>query len=108
MHGELLVFTIAIDFPDFPRSCSSRAKALEFLLVLEGVHAGPETVIGIADQLFLLQQSLKWFPNKFFFFLYVIENLFLKNEESAVDPHRAVIDGVNSHDQISLVLLQRN
>src|SRR6266404_1305192 len=108
MHGELLVFTIAIGFPDFPRSCSTGAKTLEFLFVLEGVHARPEPVIGIADQLFLFQQSLKRFPNKFLFLFYVIENLFLENEESAVDANRAVVDGVNSRNQISLVLLQRN
>src|SRR5438874_1982614 len=108
MHGELLVLTIAVSFPDFPGSRSTGAKTLELLLILKGIHTRPEAIVGIADQLFLLQQPLERFANQFLSLLYIVEDAFLENEEAAVDPDRAVVYGINSHDQIGFVLLKRN
>src|ERR1700674_2669102 len=101
-----LLFTIAVGFPDFPRSDSACAVVLQLLLVLEGVHARPEPIIGITDQLFLFHQSPKRLPHEFLLHSDVIENLPVKDEESSVDPNRAAIDGVNPRHQVSVALLQ--
>ena len=75
------------------------------LLVLEGVHTRPETVVGIPDQLLLSDQSFERLENELFLLTDVVENLLLENEVAAVDSDAAVIDGMNSVDQIAVALL---
>jgi hypothetical protein len=50
---------IPIGSPQFPGSNTASAQALQLLFVLERVHARPETVEFVADQLFFFDQSVK-------------------------------------------------
>src|ERR1041385_3086263 len=104
----LFAVAIAIVFPDFPWSRAAGAQAFQLLLVLESIHARPKPVIGITDQLLLVHQPLKGLRNKFLFRSYVIENPLFENKESAIDSNRAVVDGIDSQNQVRLALLQRN
>src|SRR5690348_3168066 len=78
------------------------------LLIFECIHAGPESVISVADQLLLFDEALERLSNEFLFVAHVIENLVFENEESAVDPHRPVVNGVNAGNEAAIFLFERH
>src|SRR5437667_12231748 len=78
------------------------------LFVLEGVHALPEAIILVADQLLLLDQPLERPVDKFLFLANVIEDPLLKDEKASVDPHRAVVNRVDPRHQAAIPLFYRN
>lgn len=78
------------------------------LPVLEGVHAYPEPVVAVANQLLLTNQSLEWFLDKIFFLPDVIEDLLLEDEKASVNPHRRVTDRLDSRNKVASSLCQGN
>ena len=53
---------------------------------LESVHARPETVVLVREELSLFDESIKGFLNELLAFLHIVEDLFSENEESSVGP----------------------
>ncbi len=77
------------------------------LLILKSVHARPESVVNIGQQLLLIHKPLERFAHEFFVFPYVIEDLVFENEVSAVYPQVALIHRMDSRDQASIVQLNQ-
>src|SRR5580704_930961 len=99
---------VAVGLPHFPRCSATGAKTFQLLFVFESVHACPEPVIGITDQLLLSNQPLEGLDDQFFFVTHVVENLFLEDEKSSVDPDAAIVDGMNLRNETMGALLKRN
>jgi len=55
--------------PQLPRRIATRVNLVEMLLLLEGVHARPEAVVGIGEQLALLDEPTEWLLDQFLAFL---------------------------------------
>src|SRR5882672_530748 len=102
------VTALAVGLPHFPRGHTAAIQALEMLPVLERVHARPEAIIPVADQLLFFHQPLERLIDKFLFLANVIEDLLFENEEASVDSHRAHADCMDLGHQITVPLLQRN
>src|SRR5262249_3090422 len=60
-------------------------EIIQLLFVLKCIHGLPETVVGIPDQLFLSDESLKRFMHEFFTVLDIFEDRVLKNKIASVD-----------------------
>src|SRR5258708_10751506 len=95
MNGQLCVRGI---FPEEPRRIPSRIPVVKILLVLEGVHAGIETMVMMSHQLPFLDQALKGLAHQFFSFADVAKNVLFENEESCVDKKTGISDGPDLGD----------
>ena len=78
------------------------------LLVFEGIHARPKSVIGIADELLFCNQPLKWLEDELLFGPNEVEDATLENEKTAVNSQAPVVDGADFLDQASVGFLKRN
>src|SRR6266849_2936330 len=106
---QALAFTtIAVGLPHFPRRSAGCTKTLQLLLVFEGVHACPEAVVRIANQLLLCYESVERLDYELLFVVDVLENLLFEGEKSSVDPYIPIINGMNLGDQATVSLVQRN
>ena len=83
--------------PDFPRR-RALVQLLEALLVLERVHALPETGALVGQQGLLLNQPLKGLPHQFLARLQIAEDLLAHHEEATVDPNVAATQRANLPD----------
>src|SRR5271157_2531317 len=90
-----VISAIATELPYLPRRGATGAEALELLFVFESVHAGPETIVGVTDQLLLRDQSVKWLNHQFLFRPDIFENLPFEDEKPTIDPDVPVVDAVN-------------
>src|SRR5215468_5498843 len=97
-----------VGLPYFPRSSTAAPQILELLFVLERVHGRPETVVGISDQLPLVDEPLERPVDQFLFLADVVEDLEFENEVAVIDTHRAIIDGGNAGNQMGIPVEQRN
>lgn len=82
-------------FPQFPGRFSTRIHLIQALFVLECIHTLPISIVPIADQLVLLDESLEWLNDEFFSRLDVAEDILLKNEVAAVYLHGAAVHALN-------------
>src|ERR1035441_1600683 len=87
---------IAVRLPHFPWSRTTTPQRFQLLLIFERVHAGPETVVGVTNQLLLFDQSMERLLYQFFFLANVIEDFLLEDEIASVNPHASIIDGVDA------------
>src|SRR5262249_22403830 len=87
--------------PHFPGGRAGSPQVFEFLFVFERVHGSPKSVVGIANQLLFVDEALERTVDEFLFFANVIEDAVVENEIAAIDAHRAVVDGMNSRNQIA-------
>ena len=101
-YGYLLPFLAS----RLPREPSAGVQTFQVLAVFEGVHAVPETVVGVADQLLFLEQAMEGFDDQFFFFPHVVEDLFLEDEVSAVDAQIVVVNGMNVRNQAAIAAVR--
>src|SRR4051794_13289186 len=90
---------VAILSPDLPRSRTRAPETLEFLLVFECVHATPESIVRIANELLLLDESLEWLNHEFLACSHVVKDLFAKDEVTAIYPYGSISDWLNSGNQ---------
>src|SRR5579864_4511344 len=51
--------SLAISLPHFPRRGSGAPQTFQFLLVFKRIHACPETIVAVADQLLFFDQSVE-------------------------------------------------
>src|SRR5215813_5039110 len=65
----------AILFPDLPWGAACRIQLFQLLAVFKSVHARPEAVVLISDELFFRQKAMKWLHHQLFFGLHVLENV---------------------------------
>ncbi len=93
---------ITVALPYLPRCGAIRAQALQLLLVFESIHTRPEAIVWIADQLLLCYQPVERLNHELFFIPHIVENFLLENEESSIDPHIAVIDGMDLRNHLVL------
>src|SRR4051812_37943398 len=94
--------------PKLPRCRAAGRQLLQMLAILKGIHARPEAVILVADQLSLCHQSLEGFNHQLFAFAHVVENLLLENEESTIDPNAAIVNRMNVRHQALSSVVHRN
>src|SRR5580700_7244912 len=94
-------------FPNLPGRASTAIQALQMLLVLKRVHARPEAVMVISDQLLLQNEAIKRLVDEFLAGLHVVEYPAAENEITAVDQHAAIVDGVNSRYEIRAATMER-
>ena len=85
--------------PHLPGRRTGAPKTLEFLLVFECVHATPEPIVWIANQLLLINESPEWLIHEFLAGSHVVEDLLAKYEVPAIDPYRPIPYGLNAGDQ---------
>ena len=71
----------------------------KLLLVLERVHAGPEAVVEIPDQLSISHQSLERLGHEFLGLVNVIEYLLSEGEKPPVDSQGPAVDRMYARDQ---------
>src|SRR5581483_2506547 len=83
--------------PNFPRRCGL-VKLLQSLLVLERVHALPETGMLISQQSLFLNQALKGFPYQFFTRPNMTEYFVAHDEEPTVNPNVRACQSTNIFD----------
>src|SRR5882757_10176748 len=101
-----LGLALAIFLPNLPGSRAAGVQTFELLLVFERIHTGPEAIVGIADQLFFRQQAMEGFDDQFLFVPHVLEYVFLEDKKAAVNPHAAVVNGVDSRNQAAIALFE--
>src|SRR4029077_12278735 len=89
--------------PHLPRRVALGVEIVEMLLVLEGVHAGPEAVVLVSHQLLFGDQATEGFVNELLAFLQIFKNVLLESEESAVYAHIALVDVFDFGNQISAI-----
>src|SRR5262245_21871630 len=77
--------------PDLPRRIAPGLHVVEPLLILEGIHAGPEAGVPVGQQLLLPNEVAKRLLDEFLAGLYRIENGPLEDEEAPVDPQPRVL-----------------
>src|SRR5512134_620553 len=82
----------ASGLPDLPGRLAARQQVLEALLVLEGVHARPEAVVGVSAQLALRDQAAERLDHQLLAGLDVVEDLAPEHEEAAVDADHRLAD----------------
>src|SRR6478735_910019 len=78
--------------PDLPRTRSASHEVVELNLVLEGIHALPKSVIGMGNQLILLDQATEGLDDQLFTAEKMVENLLFEHEEPAVDANVRISD----------------
>ena len=88
--------SVAVGLPHFPRRSTAAPQTFQLLFVFKCVHAGPEAVVAISDELVLVHEPLERFTHQLFFVANVVKDFFLENEVPAVDAHRTVVDRVDS------------
>src|SRR5579883_647210 len=93
---------VAGSVPQLPAGLTTSIHVVEVLLLLEGVHAGPESFVLVGNELPLLDEALKWLLHQLFSLFNVVENLPLEDEESPVDPDIRAIDIADSVDRAVL------
>ena len=64
-----------IGLPHFPGRAAAGVQAFQLLLIFESVHARPEAVVWIANQLLLCHQPVEGLNHQLFFVPHVLENL---------------------------------
>jgi len=84
------------------------AQVLQLLFVFERIHAGPEPVVLVADQLSFFSQPAKRLADKLFFLLNVAEDFSFEDKIPAIDAQAAVVHRVNPRDQALIPFLQGN
>src|SRR5262245_31940011 len=90
-----------VSLPSHPRTVSSRLHAIQADLVLEGVHALPESVPAERQELAFGDQSGERLLDQLISFLHVIEYLAPQNEEAAINPERLLgHDAHMAHDAL--------
>src|SRR5258708_37392123 len=80
--------------PDLPR-CVTLVELLQALLVLERIHALPETPGSMRQQGALVDQPLERRAHQLVAGLHIVEDLLAEHEEAAVDPDIGVAQGRN-------------
>ena len=75
-----------------PGRLAARVDVLQELPLLERVHAGPEAVVRVGDQLSLRGQPLERLLHEVLALADVVEDLAAQHEEAAVDAHADVPD----------------
>src|SRR5688500_5012412 len=78
--------------PDFPGRAAAGVDVFEQLALLEGVHAGPEAVVGIGDELPFGGQALERLLDEILAGADVIEDVLVEDEVPPVDAHPHVLD----------------
>src|SRR6266404_3975462 len=81
--------------PDLPRSTAFGVELVKVLLVLERVHRGDEPFIWVSEQLFHVDETLKWCLDELFARAHVVENLAPEHKEPGVDPEICVSYGLD-------------
>src|SRR5215472_4328666 len=89
--------------PDLPGSVPLGVEVVEMLLVLEGVHASPEAIVLISDELLFGDEAPEWLVDEFFAFLQVLENIFFENEVAAINAHGALGNIFDIGNQVAAV-----
>src|SRR2546425_12655479 len=89
--------------PDFPRRFPLRIEVVELLLILEGVPAGPETLVAIGQELLFRDEAPEGFLDELFALADVFEDVLAKNEVAAVDANVAPGDVLDAGHQIAAV-----
>src|SRR6185436_14397346 len=89
--------------PDPPRGLAAGFHVVELLLVLEGVHAGPEARVSIGQELLLLDQATERLLHELFAGLHRLEDGPLEGEEPTVDPQAGFSGVPNLPDQAPLI-----
>src|SRR5207244_1241395 len=72
--------------PYLPGSTSPRMQVVQHLLVLERVHAHPETIVFMGDEVSLHHETLEGFVEEFLAVADVPEDVSTKDEIAPVDP----------------------
>src|SRR5262245_27660331 len=85
--------------PHLPGGVAARLHFVECLLVLEGVHARPESLVAVRDELLQTDEALEGLLDELLALLQVIEDLPLEGEESAVDPEIGTADVADVLDE---------
>src|SRR5262245_17566791 len=89
--------------PHLPRGLTLRVHRIEGLLVLERVHARPEPVVAIGEQLPFHDQAMEGFLDELLAVLDVAEDVLLEGEVTAVDQDTGVGDVADAgHDAVRL------
>src|SRR5579859_399382 len=104
----VLIVAIAIGLPYLPGRDTRGAQVVELLFILESVHAGPESIVGVADQLLLRNQPMKRLNHQFLFVADVAKNVLFENEKPAVNSYIAVANGVNVGNQAAIAFFNRD
>ena len=60
-------------------------QIFQVLLLLKGIHASPESLVRISNQLPFRDQAMEWLLDQVFPLLDVVENLPPEDEEAAID-----------------------
>src|SRR5262245_5233880 len=89
--------------PDSPWSIATGKNIFEFLAFLEGIHAGPETVMAIGHKLAFGNEAAKRIFDQFFAVAHVIENLLSENEEAAVHTEPGLANMLDTLDVATIV-----
>src|SRR6202044_2599812 len=86
-HRDGFPAAFAVGLPDFPGSLAAVVQVIQDLLILKSVHGSKEPVVGVGDQLFLPNQTLKGLLYEFLAVAHVLETFLAKDKVSAVDAH---------------------
>src|SRR5437867_4440340 len=87
-------------FPYFPGSLAARVHVVERLFFLKCIHARPEPIVFVREQLLLLDQPLKRLLYKFFPVPHIFENVLAEQEISSVHQDSSLVDVPDSTDEI--------
>src|SRR4029078_2161847 len=87
-------------FPQFPWCPPTGKQIIKTLLVLKCVNRPEKPVIFYGHQLFLANQPLEWFADKFLTLPNIVEYLAPESVKPSVDPNIGVIDVRDSGHQI--------
>src|SRR5579859_243406 len=89
--------------PNLPRGIPFGIEVIEVLFVLEGVHAGPEPIVLMRDQLLFRDETLKGLMNEFFTIFQILENLSFEDEISTINAQGAFVDVLNVGNQTTSI-----
>src|SRR2546425_8934804 len=70
--------------PDFPRRFPLRIEVVELLLILEGVHAGPETVVAIGQELLFRDERSEEHTSELQSLAYLVCRLLLEKKKKDI------------------------
>src|SRR5260370_19455497 len=94
--------SVALPLPQLPRSEPLAVQVIQLLLLLKRIHAPPEAVIRVGNELFFLNQPLEWFPDEVFTVLDVIEDCAIENKVSAIDHNLGLAQGFDFLNQSTI------
>src|SRR5262245_11391470 len=89
--------------PDRPGRLRLAPQVLEILAVLERVHAAPESVVRVDDELALGHQAIERLEYQILPLLEVFEDLLAEREETSVDADDRTPDRLEGGDVVAVV-----